>query len=179
MQSLPNTDNSESSRDLLPGINQKTNHQIQARKDMAFVNEYATDEDIEKYNLYGIWDKYHPLRKGKYYSGKRPAITINREKNIFLLKVGGSWEDVPSRSRFLLWINGSHTIIDLNTMKGKGLKVLDSNYIKKWDLVGIYPEKDINLSENEIISILKEALVIYGLLGVYNPKPDINVEFNF
>jgi hypothetical protein len=146
---------------------------------MAFVNEYATDEDIEKYDLYGIWDKYHPLRKGKYYSGQRPDFTINREKNIFLLKVGGSWEDVPSRSRFLLWIDGSHVTIDLDTMKGEVMKVLDPNYKKKWDLVGLYPDKDIILSKSEIINILKEALVTYGLLGVYNPKPDINVEFNF
>lgn len=52
---------------------------------MAFVNEYATDEDIEKYDLNEIWDKYHPARKGKYYVGNQPEFTIDRERDFFLI----------------------------------------------------------------------------------------------
>jgi hypothetical protein len=33
------------------------------RNAMDFVNEYATDEDFEKYDLKGIWDKYHLCKK--------------------------------------------------------------------------------------------------------------------
>ena len=83
MQPLFNTDTSESSCGLLPERNRNIKRQIQARKDMAFVNEYATDEDIEKYDLYGIWDKFHPLRKGKYYIGQRASFCIDRNKDVF------------------------------------------------------------------------------------------------
>ena len=40
---------------------------------MAFVNEYASEEDIEKYGLKEIWDRYHPFRKGRYFGGNTPA----------------------------------------------------------------------------------------------------------
>ncbi|MCG8090915.1 MAG: hypothetical protein JAY62_14290 [Candidatus Thiodiazotropha endolucinida] len=86
-KTLFNTDNSESLLDLLPGFNQKTNHPIQARKVMAIVNEYATEENTEKYDLYGIWDKFNPLRKGKCYIGQRPSVTVDREKYISI-KIG-------------------------------------------------------------------------------------------
>ena len=66
---------------------------------MAFVNEFASDEDIEKYNLYEIWDKYHPLRRGKYYLGQRPWFTIDRGRNIFFMLIGGGGREDPARTK--------------------------------------------------------------------------------
>ena len=38
---------------------------------MAFVNEYVPEEDINKYNLLGIWLKHHPEYKQE---GKPPSV---------------------------------------------------------------------------------------------------------
>ena len=51
---------------------------------MGFVNEYVSDEDIEKYDLRGIWDKYYPLRKGRYFGGNRPHWTVDKNINTFI-----------------------------------------------------------------------------------------------
>ena len=88
------------------------------RKIMAFVNEYASDEDFEKYDLNGIWDKYHPARKGKYYLGQRPGFTIDRERNIFFIRVRQGRFDESNRTTALLWINGRHILVDLEKIDG-------------------------------------------------------------
>jgi hypothetical protein len=177
MQFLSNTDNSESLRDLLPGLNQKTNHQIQARKDMAFVNEYATDEDIEKYDLNGIWDKYHPARKGKYYLGNKPGLTIDRERNIFFIRVRQGRFDESNRTTALLWINGRHILVDLDKVGGLNKEGVKScPYKIRWDLVGYHPQPGEE-SKKQIMGILKEALVTYGYSGVHEQLPNVIVEF--
>ena len=52
---------------------------------MSFVNDFASDEDIAKYDLNGIWDKYNPLSKGEYYLRQRPWFTVDRDRNIFFM----------------------------------------------------------------------------------------------
>ncbi|MCG8066907.1 MAG: hypothetical protein JAY84_03525 [Candidatus Thiodiazotropha taylori] len=146
---------------------------------MAFVNDYATDEEIEKYDLYGIWDRFHPLRKGKYYIGQRPNFTIDREKNIFLLKVGSGGRENSSILKFLLWIDHKDVVIDLEKAKGSSENVQDNPYIIIWDIVKYYAQSDIQYSKDEILLLLKDALNVYGLLGVYRQVPNTSIAFNF
>jgi hypothetical protein len=169
----------KSSYGFLSGNLQTEKHQIQVRNDMAFVNEYATDEDIEKYDLYGIWDKFHPLRKGKYYIGQRPSFTIDREKNIFLLKVGSGGREEPSILKFLPRIDNKGVVIELEKAKGSSGNLHDNPFIIIWDLMKYDSQSDIKYSKEEILKILKEALSVYGLLGVYKQAPNMNIEFKF
>lgn len=178
MQSLSNTGDGDSLCDLLPGINQKTNHQIQARKDMAFVNEYATDEDIEKYNLNEIWDQYHPAWKGDYYLGHKPKFTIDREQNIFFMPIRSGRFDESNRTTALLWINGRHVIVELDTIGGLNPKGIKSDpYRMRWELAGYHPQLGGQESKDQIMSILNEALIAYEYSGVQKQLPNTIVEF--
>ncbi|MES9822515.1 MAG: hypothetical protein ABW161_07200 [Candidatus Thiodiazotropha sp.] len=69
------------------------------RSTMTFVNEFASEEDIEKYDLNGIWNQYFPSRKGKYYLGQRPWFTIDRERNIFFMVLDGGREEHSNRKK--------------------------------------------------------------------------------
>ena len=56
---------------------------------MAFVNEYISKEDIEKYDIFGIWNKFLPEREHvKKETEKRyiPQWTIDRERFGFLMQ---------------------------------------------------------------------------------------------
>ncbi|MEW8030131.1 MAG: hypothetical protein AB2806_20645 [Candidatus Thiodiazotropha sp.] len=156
---------------------------IQTEKErnvMAFVNEFASDEDIEKYDLNGIWDQYHPLWKGDYYLGQQPWFTIDRGQNIFFMIVGGGGREDPERAKVLLWIDGYHVVIEIDRVSGlnpNGLKT--TPYRIGWKLVGVYPQKDVNKSQKEILKILKKALTVHGYFGVHKQLPNTVVEFNF
>jgi hypothetical protein len=180
MRFLSYTDITESLCDLLSGSYRITSYQIQVRKDMAFVNEYATDEDIEKYDLNGIWDKYHPARKGKYYVGQRPGFTIDRERNIFFIRVRQGRFDESNRTTALLWINGRHIIVELDIVGGLNLKGIKSDpYRMKWELTGYHPQLGGSESKGQIMSILNEALIAYGYSGVRKQLPNTIVEFSY
>lgn len=146
---------------------------------MPFVNEFASDEDIKKYDLYGIWDKYHPLRKGKYYLGQRPWFTIDRDKNIFFMVLGSGREEHCNRKKVLLWINGCSVVAEIDLVDGSSLNLNDVPFKRVWDLVGLHPQVDSNISEKEIIGILKEALIAYGYYGIHKQVSNTVVEFHF
>jgi len=49
---------------------------------MGFVNEYATQEDIEKYGLEELWEKYKET-VGRVFPNTRTGLTIDRERFFF------------------------------------------------------------------------------------------------
>jgi hypothetical protein len=135
-----------------------------AHQTMAFKNEVVSDEDIDRYNL--------PFPKG----GGR-WWTRDAERDYYLwggLSGNLAFDDVQE-GWFYLYVDGTTYWIKL--LPGKGSESLrDSPYIIKWNSVArIEP----NVSESDkylkLISILKEALVVYGFEGqdddwVKNPK---------
>jgi hypothetical protein len=145
---------------------------------MTFVNEYATDDDIEKYDLNGVWDKYHPARKGKYYLGQRPSFTIDRERNIYFKTIRSGRFDESNRKTALLWINERHIIVELIKAGGLNPKGLNTNPFKiRWELVGYHPDPGILQSKKQIMAILNEALIVYGYSGARKQLPNTVVEF--
>lgn len=64
---------------------------------MAFVNEYATDEDVEKYDLKEVWYQYYPYRKSEPYYGRQPKFTIDRKNKRYFMILGQGKEDQSNR----------------------------------------------------------------------------------
>ncbi len=58
---------------------------------MAFVNEYVSEEDIRKYDLVTLRLQYNPVwkKEGKLPYNYQFTWTIDRERDIFLISVGG------------------------------------------------------------------------------------------
>ncbi|MEW8030128.1 MAG: hypothetical protein AB2806_20630 [Candidatus Thiodiazotropha sp.] len=149
------------------------------RNVMAFVNEFASDEDIEKYDLNGIWDQYHPLRKGRYYCGQAPMYTIDRERNIFFMVLGGGGEEHTNRLEVLLWINAKHVVVEIDLAIGSSPNINDVPFKQIWELVAVHPENSLNKSKEELVEILKEALIVHGFDGANRQVPNTIVEFKF
>lgn len=56
---------------------------------MGFVNDFATDDEVESLQLKKYWDKYKPRFKGNYWLGRSPDLTIDRQRKAFAFLVGG------------------------------------------------------------------------------------------
>src|SRR5262249_10207317 len=131
---------------------------------MAFLNEYASDEDIRKYGLNGIWDRYHPAQKGGYYVGQRPGWTIDREKNVFFLPIpllARDWDDLGEH-RHLLWWNGAHVIAVVTLSERSSVKWTENPFRLIWKLVSLHLPEGFDVPREEVIRTLKDALTAHG-----------------
>ena len=146
---------------------------------MGFFNEYVPDEDIEKYDLRGIWDKYHPLRKGRYFGGNKPSWTIDREANVFLMSIRIGRGEHGNRTKFLLWRNGEHIVAELDLVEGSSGDLEANPFIVVWDLVRMELPTKLDERKTEIGALLKHALRTYGYWGIRNQRPNTIVEFKF
>ena len=146
---------------------------------MSFVNEYASDEDIEKYKLNDVWDRYFVHEKGNYFRGNRPAFTIDREQEVFLIILLGARVRGGYQQKFLLSINSFDVIVYLNKVDGGSLDLSERPYVIVWSLVKIEKPEGLDVSESVIIDTLKKAITVYGYRGVKKQIPDTLVKFNF
>lgn len=146
---------------------------------MGFVNEYVSDEDIEKYDLHGIWDKYHPFRKGRYYGGNRPHWTINRQSNTYLMAIGVGRGEHGNRKTFLLWVDGAHVTVEVDLVKGSSGDLDANPFILIWELAGVEIPALLENQEDNVISTFKDALRAYGYWGIWNQRPNTVVELKF
>ena len=146
---------------------------------MAFVNEYASDEDVEKYGLKEIWDKYHPLRRGDYFYGRKPEWTVDKEENAFLTVLRIGHGEYGNHIDFLLWKDGLEVRAGLELLDDSSGNLNAVPFRRVWGLTNLKCENCSNFSESEIIKILREALTAYGYRGVRNQRPNTIVEFKF
>ena len=146
---------------------------------MGFVNEYVPDEDIEKYDLHGIWDKYYPFRKGRYFGGNKPHWTIDREKNTYLMSIGIGRGEHGNRRKFLLWMDGQHVVVEVDLLKGSSGDLDASPFVLIWALARIAPPDGHDVIEEQIIRSFKDALTTYGYWGVTDQRPNTVVKFKF
>ena len=146
---------------------------------MAFVNEYASDEDIEKYGLREIWDKYHPQRQGDYFYGRQPEWTVDREANAFLTVLGIDHGEYGNRIDFLLWKNGVEVKADLELLSDSNGDLNAIPFRRIWGLKRLSVPNSTDISESDITETLRQALTAYGYRGVRNQRPNTIVEFTF
>jgi hypothetical protein len=146
---------------------------------MAFVNEYVPEADIEKYDLKGIWDEFHPLRKGQYFKGNRPNWTMDRESEVFLMSIGIGRGEHGNRTKFLFWWRGANVVADLDLVEGSSGDLNASPFMRVWDLVRLELPSQLKGDEVVIRKKLKEALRAYGYWGIRSQRPNTVVEFKF
>ena len=153
---------------------------------MAFLNERISDEDIKKYTLMDVWNRYKLDEKVSVMGGEKPYdFAIDRENNqwlIYLARVKHErWE--PKRQGytkeniFLFFcddtmyevrlINDRHEIKEINGI---------DRYEITWSLKSIVPEpKDIDTFKQ----LLKQALTVYGEDGLFSQDKEHLIECNF
>lgn len=125
---------------------------------MAFVNEYISKDDIEKYRLEEINKTRHLVIH---------SWTIDRERDIFLIHNGRGREEESQMSFFILYRQGeitNHTIWQFFDRPNKTLV---------WEMQRYGEPHYKNIEEQQkyeqLHADLRDALTAFGLAGVVVP----------
>ena len=138
---------------------------------MSFVTEVISEEDSKAYKIESIWKKYN---KNTFYPDRR-RWTIDRDRNVFLLRISAGRADLSNISRFILVIGEADFLIELTLDTGIGI---ENNMKYTWSLERTSSLRDSSVSESELKKILKSALIEYGL-GLIEDKSIYDITFNF
>jgi hypothetical protein len=150
---------------------------------MAFVNEYISLEDREKYKIDERTLRLNPRLKGILPSYYTPYWTIDRERNVFM-EPNGSWvqlhDDDPWIGFRLVIDNDLDFEFKLNYAPGASVEFTDNPFYKVWDFKSMNEVANPkNIPQKEIVQLLKEALAVYGYLGAGLQVKNTVVIFNF
>jgi hypothetical protein len=141
---------------------------------MGFVNEFIPEEDVEKYGLEAIDEKFRS-------NGTRARDwTIDRERDIYLRNVaigGGAEPELRNRTLWTFYWRGTPINLRLDLIGGGGGR--GEPGWSHWKLIwlnGSYglPEH-LRPYKDEILADLKEALIVYKDFGAYSKNTDYHV----
>jgi hypothetical protein len=145
---------------------------------MAFINEYISEEDIQKYGIRQEWDKFHPFSKNDLNLLKKHSWTVDKERDVFFIAATSGREELSNQVTCILWWKGVYLSVTLSHEEG-GLDYQKSQGNVVWQLLNIWKPKDFIVPDVEIIPVLKEALIVYRYAGIRIPIDDYKVEFKF
>lgn len=143
---------------------------IQEKDGMAFVNEYISEADIEKYGIKELDEKF---RKGHY----KPDWTIDHERDIYLRYLHNEREEHSNRRTYYFYWKGNLLFVTVDLIDAKGERGSEqwSSY-KMWRMD--IPDA-LKLREAEIISDLKDAFLAWKGGGVYSTATQYTATFDF
>ena len=155
---------------------------------MAFVTEYISKEDIEKYDLLKpsneICEKYHQVKMEWAILNSRDWC-IDRERGIWLFSVCSITIGDPRDMNYSgedIWIlhyKGKDIEIDLRNIHNEytGKKDTDNPFILIYELESIRSDLG-DITKQEIVDILKEILNEYKIGAIISiPRENIQVTF--
>ncbi len=141
---------------------------------MAFMNEFVSPEDVEKYHLAEI-DK-------RFIVGGTNARdwTIDRERDVYLRNVahgGGGDPDIRNQTEWTMYWQGELLVLRLDLLDGRGER--GEPGWSHWQLVWFCGTSGLpghlKAQKEQILDSLKEALVTYKDFGVYSTNTDYSV----
>jgi hypothetical protein len=137
------------------------------RNHMAFVNEYISPEDVEKYQLEKI-DK-------RFVVGGTNARdwTIDRARDIYIRNVAAGREDWRSHTEWTLYWKGDLIYVELELLTGGGGR--GEPGWSHWKLNELEIPEHLHSHKGEILSDLKSALEAYKDGGVFSSCTDYKV----
>lgn len=161
---------------------------------MGFVNEYVSEEDIQKYDLDNFINKVLGLTDEKIKMPERRLRglhnidwTIDREKGNWLMfmttvysyegSISGMNEPTRERIFYFYWRGFHREVRLLKSPNGSINFREESPFYVIWEKL-ITPSPT-NINNREIIHDLKCALTAYGYDGIENNAPDCIVQFEF
>lgn len=136
---------------------------------MAFINEFVSREDVEKYDLSRINEEY-------FKADLQYSWTVDRERNIYLRYMREGREEQGGLGVFAFFWGGRLLEVQLfreehSELGGKGVTIWGLRLIKIPDeLLGERPK---------ILSDLKEALVVYKDFGIRSVFKQHTAKFEF
>lgn len=144
---------------------------------MAFVNEYVSEDDVKKYRLEELLKQFGRLDWIEDpLPGFRLHWTIDRERDVFIMKMRSGREEFSNCLTFAMWWKGSILNVELK-IGGDGSLVGKVTTI--WSLTKIYYPDGFSGSQAQVAQDLKDALSEYKVSGVTWPVADHEAVFEF
>jgi hypothetical protein len=136
---------------------------------MAFVNEFISLEDVEKYGIKAIDRRFLKVTF-------EPDWTIDRERNVYLRFVGSGREEFADHKDCTLYWRGSLLLAQLEQ---KISISPDGEKSRHYTLLQLDLPEEYESLQAEIILALKEALIVYQGGGVYSSQKQCATSFDF
>ena len=153
---------------------------------MTFINEYVSEEDIEKYRLEEAKLSYRPeYSEEGLPSSYKYNWTIDRERNIYLMLARIGKEEFSNRFTWVLNINGQEFKVETDLNSARSMNINEKPFRVIWDWVEESSvdkalSKKVYLPTDETHrNILKAALAVYGRRGAIKQIEGTIVTFNF
>ena len=134
---------------------------------MAFVNEWISEEDMEKYHI-------REIRKKMVADRGRPDWVRDRERDLYLMQIRGLGQ-ANEYEVWLLYARGKYAAVRIYCAGSKRLE--DGTVHRRWRFVefhkGLFftfpepPKEDLPA----IFRLLEEALSVYGGRGMRGIEP--------
>ena len=149
---------------------------------MAFINEYISEEDIEKYQINELMNSYRSRDKfpDKHY---KHHWTIDKEKESWFMWTHDPTDPLEDHRRgtgetiFRLYFKKKNIDIVLrDVFDESSSKLVDNPFYVTWKLDRINKHQVLkDISDEEIIEVLKEALDVYGVRAMWTSVPFENI----
>lgn len=139
---------------------------------MSYENEYVSDDEVEKYGLNAVWNRYHPSNPAPH-PGFRHSWTVNRDSDSFLIRVKIGREEEERMSTFVFRCGGVLYDVQLEYHSSGDEK---GPYFIKWRLLKLSPEPSDVRVRGDVLASLTQALQAFGYWGIVRQFPNIVVE---
>ena len=135
---------------------------------MAFVNEYISESDIEKYRIKEIDEIF-------FKGHSKPDWTVDHERDIYLRYMHSEREEHSNRKTYFFYWNGAALVVTVD------VEAEDINSERYWQYKMWRMEIPTSVASNktEIVDDLKEAFRVHKVYGVHSGDIKFNVSFNF
>lgn len=142
---------------------------------MAFVNEYVSEENINKYGLKALYKKWWGWVPPEF----RFAWTYDSERDSYFVPISQGREEFSNHMSGVLYFEGIHWDIEICHEPGGSDSYAEKPYRQIWGLIHVkHPEGGFVPTE-EIVPVLKEALSAYKIRGIHTKVSDVSTSFTF
>ncbi|OTQ31963.1 hypothetical protein B6D19_07410 [Gilliamella apicola] len=160
---------------------------------MPFVNEYASYEDAEKYDLDNLWNKYNYCtilnmpELLNHFDVHQHIWCVDKERDYWLFNCGflinndsiSGYAEPSNEEAFILHVNGQNIefILTSHGMEATDLYPIHFYY----ELVSMAPTCLPNMSRESLLNILKDAINIFKYNGIRALEENAKtlIEFDF
>ena len=138
---------------------------------MAFINEYASEEDAKKYSLKEVFYK-----AGTRFGLNITDWTVEHAREMYLFKVGIRDRDDPGVKTFFIYWHGHLLDFDTRVNGEGGYKVA---YCLSYSNLNLRLPIELKALRNLIVADIKEALVVYQDAGILTRDTGMTVKCFF
>lgn len=142
---------------------------------MAFVNEYVSEDNIKKYDLEGLWKQVAYV--AALPDDFRHTWTWDSEQESFYIPMSTGREEYSSHTTGTLYFKGVPWIVTI-AHRGGSSKFSEKPYKVTWGLISIKHPNGNAAPTEDLIPVLKEALIGYKAIGI-SILGDLDVETSF